>query len=159
MNKNGDAFKAREIGHGNRPGRKVKRKPTVKQEIYAKNVVAGVPKCEAAKIAGYGPTVSPDRFIGVKEAMADWQRKMTREFMSDAQEMRQNMLQLARESSSDAVRFQATKDILDRAGLNPINKSQTESAKYVSVESRFSRNAIERYQNELKEGQKEKGSN
>ena len=52
-------------------------------------------------------------------------------------------------AESESVRFQATKDMLDRAGLNPINKNQTESAKYISIESRFSRDALARYEKEL----------
>ena len=59
------------------------------------------------------------------------------------------MLDLARNSSSDAVKFQATKDILDRAGLNPVSKNQTESAKYVSIESRVSRDTLSRFTKEL----------
>lgn len=64
--------------------------------------------------------------------------------------MKENMLELARYATSEDVKFRATKDILDRAGLNPINKNQTESAKYVSIESRFSRDALERYSEEVK---------
>lgn len=40
------------------------------------------------------------------------------------------------------------KNMLDRAGLNPINKNQTQTAKYVSIESRFSRDALERFEKE-----------
>lgn len=62
--------------------------------------------------------------------------------------MKENMLELARNAESESVRFQATKDMLDRAGLNPINKNQTQTAKYVSIESRFSRDALERFEKE-----------
>ena len=46
-------------------------------------------------------------------------------FLNESQEMKENMLDLARNAESESVRFQATKDMLDRAGLNPINKNQT----------------------------------
>lgn len=73
---------------------------------------------------------------------------MMKSFLNEAQKMKENMLELARNAESESVRFQATKDMLDRAGLNPINKNQTQTAKYVSIESRFSRDALERFEKE-----------
>ena len=73
---------------------------------------------------------------------------MMKSFLNEAQEMKENMLELARNAESESVRFQATKDMLDRAGLNPINKNPTQTAKYVSIESRFSRDAVSRFEKE-----------
>ena len=73
---------------------------------------------------------------------------MMKSFLNEAQEMKENMLDLARNAESESVRFQATKDMLDRAGLNPITKNQTQTAKYVSIESRFSRDALSSFEKE-----------
>lgn len=134
-----------------KPGRKRKKFPNPKQTAYVNALALTGSKKEALKIAGYSPTARPEKYQIVQDAFKERQNEMQRKFMDDAEEMRLNMLDLAKNSGSDAVKFQATKDILDRAGLNPINKNQTESAKYVSIESRFSRDALERYQAEVEE--------
>ena len=106
-------------------------------------------KKKALEVAGYSPSSQPEKLQVVKDALAERQKEMMKRFMDNAEEMKENMLDLARNADSESVRFQATKDMLDRAGLNPINKNQTESAKYVSIESRVSRGALERYEKEL----------
>lgn len=140
-----------------RPGRKKKKLPSPKQEKYINALVETGSKKEALKIAGYSHNASPETFKVVQDALAERQKEMQKKFMDDAEEMRNNMLNLARNSSSEAVKFQATKDILDRAGLNPVNKNQTESAKYISIEDRVSRGALARYEKEL-EAKKEQGT-
>ena len=132
-----------------KPGRKKKRKPTSRQQTFVDTLVTTSNRQLALKTAGYPKTSRPEDYQVVQEALADRRKQMEIKFMDDAEEMRQNMLDLARNSSSDAVKFQATKDILDRAGLNPVSKNQTESAKYVSIESRVSRDTLSRFTKEL----------
>lgn len=143
----GDCFK--------RPGRKRKRHLTKKQDTYVNTFIKTGDKQKALEAAGYSLTSDPNSYQPVREAIEDRQKEMMKKFMDDADEMKENMLDLARNASSEAVRFQATKDMLDRAGLNPITKQQNQTMKYVSVESRFARGAIERYEKELE--QKEAG--
>lgn len=133
-----------------KPGRKKKRYATEKQSTYVNALLETGDRKTALEVAGYSPTSQPEKFQIVQNVLEDRQKEMMKRFMDNAEEMKDNMLDLARNAKSEAVKFQATKDILDRAGLNPINKNQTETAKYVSIESRFSRGALERYEKELK---------
>ncbi len=132
-----------------KPGRKKKKVPSPKQDKFLETWAMTGSKKQALKEAGYSPTARPENFQVVKDAMADRQKEMRKKFLDDAEEMRSNILDIARNAKSDAVRLQAAKDILDRAGLNPITKSQNESAKYVSIENRITRDALNRYENEL----------
>lgn len=132
-----------------RPGRKRKKIASPKQEKFLETWAKTGNKKQALKEAGYSPTARPETFQVVQDAMADRQKEMRKKFLDDAEEMRQKILEIARFSKSDAVRLQAAKDLLDRAGLNPITKSQNESAKYVSIENRITRDALARYEKEL----------
>lgn len=143
-----------------RPKKKQKkiRVPDKRQETFVNTYLETGNKALALDKAGYAPGTRPENIQVVQDALAERQKEMMKRFMDNADEMKENMLDLARNAKSESVKFQATKDMLDRAGLNPINKNQTESAKYVSIESRFSRGALERYERELeaKNGQKNK---
>ena len=119
------------------------------QEIYVNELIATGNRKQSLEKAGYSLTSTPENYRAVREELADRQRAMMSKFLDNAEEMKENMLNLARNSKSEAVKFQATKDILDRAGLNPVNKNQTESAKYVSIDSRVTREALERYNKEV----------
>lgn len=132
-----------------KPGRKKKKTATEKQAKFVDTLMTTGSRKKALKVAGYSPSSQPEKLQVVKDALAERQKEMMKRFLDNAEEMKENMLDLARNADSESVRFQATKDILDRAGLNPINKNQTESAKYVSIESRVSRGALERYEKEL----------
>lgn len=122
---------------------------TAKQDAYVNTLIETGSKTKALEVAGYSPTSNPEKYVPIQNALAERQKEMMKRFMDNAEEMKENMLDLARNAESESVRFQATKDMLDRAGLNPINKNQTESAKYISIESRFSRDALARYEKEL----------
>lgn len=132
-----------------KPGRKKRRPLKPKQEKFVNTLLLTGDKKKALKSSGYSLRTDPMDFKPVQDALADRQKEMMKRFLDNAEEMKNNMIELARNANSESVKFQATKDILDRAGLNPINKNQTESAKYVSVESRFSRDALSRYEKEL----------
>lgn len=132
-----------------KPGRKKKRRLTEKQDTYVNTLIETGSKSKALEAAGYSPTSNPENYAPIQNALAERQKEMMKRFMDNAEEMKENMLDLARNATSESVRFQATKDMLDRAGLNPINKNQTESAKYVSIESRFSREALARFEKEI----------
>ena len=132
-----------------KPGRKKKKKTNLRQQTFVDTLITTNNRQLALKAAGYPKSSRPEDYQAVQDALADRRKQMEIKFMDDAEEMRQNMLDLARNSTSDAVKFQATKDILDRAGLNPVSKNQTESAKYVSIESRVSRDTLSRFTKEL----------
>ena len=132
-----------------KPGRTRKRHPTEKQIKFVDTLLETGNKKKALEVSGYSPSTQPEKLQVVQDALTERQKEMMKRFLDNAEEMKENMLELARNADSESVRFQATKDMLDRAGLNPVNKNQTESAKYVSIESRVSRGALERYEKEL----------
>jgi len=70
---------------------------------------------------------------------------MEKIFMEHADEMQANMYDLATTAKSENVKFQATKDLLDRAGLAPVNRSQVENYKYISPENRITQDLIGRF--------------
>jgi hypothetical protein len=153
------------MGHGisdvrKRPGRKPKRKKALispKQEKYIDLISDGkITRKEALEKAGYSPSAQPESYKLVKEEIVRRQEVLRNKFLDDADEMRDNMIDLARNSKSENVKFQATKDILDRAGLNPINKQQTEQQKFISIENRITREALERYTQEVEVKPEEK---
>lgn len=131
-----------------KPGRKRKRPLTKQQDKFVTEFLKTGDREKATALAGYAPSTQPNRIKAVQVAIEDRQKEMMKSFLNEAQEMKENMLDLARNADSESVRFQATKDMLDRAGLNPINKNQTQTAKYVSIESRFSRDALSRFEKE-----------
>lgn len=132
-----------------KPGRKKKRRNlTEQQNAYVTEYMKHGSNSKALEVAGYAPTSKVGEYKVIQTAIEDRQKEMMKSFLNEAQEMKENMLELARNAESESVRFQATKDMLDRAGLNPINKNQTQTAKYVSIESRFSRDALERFEKE-----------
>lgn len=132
-----------------KPGRKKKRRTlTEQQNTYVTEYMKHGSNSKALEAAGYSPSSKVGEYKVIQTAIEDRQKAMMKSFLNEAQEMKENMLDLARNAESESVRFQATKDMLDRAGLNPINKNQTQTAKYVSIESRFSRDALSRFEKE-----------
>lgn len=133
--------------HRSKPGRKKKkiRKLSEKQRVFIDKLVETGDQKEAKALAGYKPTANPLASPNVTKEYEEKVQILKEKFVNHADEMCENMVNLARTSKSDSVKFQATKDILDRAGLAPVSKSETETKNYIDVGSRFARGAIERY--------------
>lgn len=131
-----------------KPGRKKLRTPTIKQEKFAKTFIETGNQALAKKEAGYTQASKPEDTATVKLLLEKYRHEMEKKFIKDAEKMYNNMKHLALESSSDTVRFNATKDILDRAGLAPISKQEIESHRYVSTDSRITHDLLERYRKE-----------
>lgn len=131
-----------------KPGRKKNPRPTLKQEAYAKAFVKTGSRIKAKEEAGYVQSSKPDESEAVKFLIDKYRHEMEKKFIKDAEQMYENMKTLALTSDSDNVRFNATKDILDRAGLAPVSKSEIESRKFISADSRITRDLVERYRKE-----------
>ena len=74
-------------------------------------------------------------------------------FQSKADEMIEELYNLAKNSESEKIRLGAVKDWLDRAGLAPVSKSEVEQKKVISADSMVSRELINRLTN-LQKGNK-----
>lgn len=136
-----------------RPGRKKKPKATEKQLLFAQAKVETGNRKKALAIAGYCEDAKPEQNKAVQYYIEEYKKKMEEKFIDRAEEMAENMYQLAMKSGSDNVRYLATKDWLDRAGLAPVSKSEIETTKIISAENRVSRDLIDRLNN-LKESKK-----
>lgn len=71
---------------------------------------------------------------------------------SKAEKVSENMVKLALNAGSESVQFQASKDILDRAGYKPVEKSQSLN---LNIDVEFSpkdKKISERYEEELRRG-------
>jgi len=128
-----------------RPGRKKKPKITPKQEKFVQVYVDTGDKKKALAMAGYVPEARPDICKSVQFHIEEYKAKMEKIFMEHADEMQANMYDLATTAKSENVKFQATKDLLDRAGLAPVNRSQVENYKYISPENRITQDLIGRF--------------
>ena len=106
---------------------KKKPKPSAQQELYAR-VKAETGNTALAKAeAGYSqnyPTKLLEHTDTMEIALEKQKQIVQDKFMKRAEEMADQMYHLALNARSDQVKFQATKDLLDRAGFAVKNQSQ-----------------------------------
>ena len=80
----------------------------------------------AAKEAGYkdSPSLVTQASKLKSELSSEIAEKLTANFMSAAPKALSILMDLAENSASDSVKFQASKDLLDRAGFGPIDRRE-----------------------------------
>lgn len=131
---------------------KKKPKPSAQQELYAR-VKAETGNTALAKAeAGYSPNY-PTKLLEHTETMEialEKQKQIVQDkFIKRAEEMADQMYHLALNARSDQVKFQATKDLLDRAGFAPEQKTINET-RFTTIESRVTQDMLARF-NRIKE--------
>ena len=80
----------------------------------------------AAKEAGYkdSPSLVNQASKLKRELSSEIAEELTANFMSAAPKALSILMDLAENSASDSVKFQGTKDLLDRAGFRPIDRRE-----------------------------------
>ena len=80
----------------------------------------------AAKEAGYkdSPSLLNQASKLKRELSSENAEELTANFMSAAPKALSILMDLAENSASDSVKFQASKDLLDRAGFRPIDRRE-----------------------------------
>ena len=80
----------------------------------------------AAKEAGYkdSPSLVNQASKLKRELSSEIAEELTANFMNAAPKALSILMDLAENSSSDSVKFQASKDLLDRAGFRPIDRRE-----------------------------------
>ena len=130
-----------------KPGRKRKPKLNPQQELFAQTyVMTNGDLSKSKEVAGYSRTSSPLNTKSVAISIEENRKKMEQLFQNAAQGMFANLLSLATSSTSDNVRFQASKDLLDRAGFKPIERKELTGSdgQAISVDSRITHDLIQR---------------
>lgn len=133
-----------------KPGRKKKPRPNAQQQKFVETLLETNDTDHAKEVAGYSPETDPMKSEKVQVLYHDMLDVMRKEFQSRAYDMMIGMAELAQNARSEHVKYLATKDMLDRAGLAPINKSEIETRKVISSDQRITRELIDRV-NKLKE--------
>ena len=80
----------------------------------------------AAKEAGYkdSPSLVNQASKLKRELSAEISEELRSSFMNAAPKVLSLLMDLAENSASDSVKFQASKDLLDRAGFRPIDRRE-----------------------------------
>ena len=80
----------------------------------------------AAKEAGYkdSPSLVNQASKLKRELSADISEELRSSFMNAAPKAMSILMDLAENSASDSVKFQASKDLLDRAGFRPVDRRE-----------------------------------
>ena len=80
----------------------------------------------AAKEAGYkdSPSLVNQASKLKRELSAEISEELTANFLSAAPKALSILMDLAENSTSDSVKFQASKDLMDRAGFRPIDRRE-----------------------------------
>ena len=80
----------------------------------------------AAKEAGYkdSPSLVNQASKLKRELSAEISEELTANFLSAAPKALSILMDLAENSASDSVKFQASKDLLDRAGFRPVDRRE-----------------------------------
>ena len=80
----------------------------------------------AAKEAGYkdSPSLVNQASKLKRELSAEISEELRSSFMNAAPKALSILMELAENSASDSVKFQASKDLLDRAGFHPVDRRE-----------------------------------
>lgn len=114
------------------------RKLTAKQSAFVDTLVErGCSVQEAAEAAGYAPgegaRVSGHKCLALPHVQQYMQRKMNETFGLSATSALATVARLSRNAKSEYVQLEASKDLLDRAGYKPIDRSQVQVAGDIRV--------------------------
>ncbi len=101
---------------------------TARQRLFIGEFLKTGNATQAATKAGYGqPHVAGSRLLGnvrVKAAVEAARLDLRKQFVQEAIDAFRVMLDLMKNSSVDIVRFQAARDLLDRAGYRPVDRRE-----------------------------------
>ena len=114
------------------------RKLTPKQEPLVDTLVAsGCSVTQAAKDAGYADgdsgRVSASKALRQPHVPQYMMRRVSEQLGLNATVAASRVMQLATRAKSEYVQLEASKDILDRAGYKPIDRSQVQIAGDIKV--------------------------
>ena len=114
------------------------RKPTAKQRALVDTLVTeGCSVQKAAEAAGYSSgesaRTSGHRALALPHVQQYMQEKMLETFGLSATGALATVARLSRGAKSEYVQLEASKDLLDRAGYKPIDRSQVQVAGDIKV--------------------------
>ena len=120
------------------------RKPVSQKELrYAELIVTGQAKSKVDAARKAGLTKVPTTAT-VSELIQKQRAVINKKFLDTAESMYENMKELALTAKNEGVRFSATKDLLDRAGFNPVSKSEDVSKRFVPLEGKLTKELVDR---------------
>ena len=114
------------------------REPTDKQRVLVDTLVAtGCTVREAAQAAGYAEgesgRVSASKALAQPHVQQYMMQRVSEQVGMNATVAAAKVLKLATGAKSEYVQLEASKDILDRAGFKPIDRSQVQVAGDIRV--------------------------
>lgn len=114
------------------------REPTDKQRVLVDTLVAtGCTVREAAQAAGYAEgesgRVSASKALAQPHVQQYMMQRVSEQLGMNATVAAAKVLKLATGAKSEYVQLEASKDILDRAGFKPIDRSQVQVAGDIRV--------------------------
>lgn len=139
-------------GKAGRRGYSYSRPVTDKDIQVVQQVTSGVPIAQARRAVGLsGGELTKTQ----KELMAGQQEAMRQMFLEDSEMIYENLKDLAFNARSELVRFNASKDILDRAGLAAPDKREITENKFISTDSKITYDLLQRFKALELEGDKD----
>ena len=107
---------------------------TEMQEKFIEHFVACGNATKAAMMAGYSEKTAHVKGRQLKKSFASDILEMTQQMMVDATPRALHILkELSENANSESVKLAAVKDILDRAGLKPVDKIENTHIEQVST--------------------------
>ena len=98
---------------------------TEQRQIFIKEYCALGDHVEAARRAGYSEKTVANQACKLKRELAsEIREELTLNFISHAPKALQTLKELAESSTSESVRLQASRDLLDRAGFKPADRHE-----------------------------------
>jgi len=95
------------------------------RQIFIKEFCALGDHVEAARRAGYSEKTIANQACKLKRELAsEIREELTLNFISHAPKALQTLKELAESSTSESVRLQASRDLLDRAGFKPADRHE-----------------------------------
>lgn len=138
-------------GKAGRRGFSYSRPVTEKDVQVVQQVTSGVPITQARRSVGLsGGALTKTQ----KELIEGQQEAMRQRFLEDSEMIYENLKDLAFNARSELVRFNASKDILDRAGLAAPDKREVTENKFISTDSKITYDLLQRFKALELEGDK-----
>jgi len=98
---------------------------TEQWQVFIKEYCALGDHVEAARRAGYSEKTVANQACKLKRELAsEIREELTLNFISHAPKALQTLQELAESSTSESVRLQASRDLLDRAGFKPADRHE-----------------------------------
>ena len=107
---------------------------TEMQEKFVEHFIATGNATKAAMLAGYSEKTAHVKGCPLKKRFAADILEMTQQMMVDATPRAMHILrELSENATSESVKLAAVKDILDRAGLKPVDRVETTNIEQTST--------------------------